>query len=441
MDPNDPTAIRFGVHGYFRAPFRMSWRRRNQSTPEEGKYDLRTPWLVDDDYFRSGFAYTPVNESDWAELYLQAGNKYFTGTVTLMGSLFSDAARPFIDRQWGISQGYVTFRHAMEVGGHDLRLRVKGGAFWDRFGWLEKYDTYIFGRTHQMGEQVRADYDLGKLNLFALHGFGTHLEAIDANQGLSLLNYFRIGASWDKTVEGSFYYLRTWTQDKRQLKELTDANMRVVGVDARVTHPLAGRLYAGTSLLDAKASTFLSPAIEVMHSWGGRGVTENYFGTEKSENGTGSLWNVSLQYDYSLANLLKKLEPGSRPLMGGDVVASLFGVYTFAQSKQADPNPAVNRDDRKYFKWGGEIAWWATHWLGLSVRYDRVVMDVDDDPNSFRILSPRLSFRTHWMSDAMIYLQWSRYMYEDRIKLRPGQVALETQPDDNVIKIQAQMSF
>jgi hypothetical protein len=49
--------------------------------------------------------------------------------------------------------------------------------------------------------------------------------------------------------------------------------------------------------------------------------------------------------------------------------------------------------------------------------------------------------RTHWIADGEIFLQWSFYSYGARVQLRPGQVALETQPDSNAFKIQAQLVF
>src|SRR5262249_43213158 len=104
--------LRFALHGYFRAPLRITRAARpaGSTQPNEGEYSYRTPYLVDDDYFRSGFAYTPVNESDWAELYFSVGNEKVTATFGLQGTLFSDAARPIIDRQPGIAQGWLTYR-------------------------------------------------------------------------------------------------------------------------------------------------------------------------------------------------------------------------------------------------------------------------------------------------------------------------------------------
>lgn len=439
---DDKRGLRFALHGYFRAPMRITKAVRAAPKPGEGEYNWRTPYLIDDDYFRSGFAYTPVNESDWSELYLSVGNDRLTATFGLQGTLFSDAARPIIDRQLGIAQGWLTYRAPLDfVPFFKARLRVKGGAFWERFGHLPKYDTYIFARLHQMGENVRLELERDKTTLWLQHGVGTHLEDIAANQGLTLVNYLSAGASYDRTIEVGGYIFDSQARDKRPLKELTDASISIVGLDVRADTHWAGRFYGATSYISAEQAQWQSPAIETMHSFGGRGLTENYFGTERSENGTGSLWNVGFQYDLSLAETLKQAS-GSSPLpWGGDVTASLFGLYSFIQSKQQSPDPLINRDDRKSFKWGAEAGWRITDWVGFSTRYDRVVLDVGDSANSFRILSPRLAFYTSLITREMLYIQYSRYMYNERIRLRPGQVQLENLPDDHVLKIQAQMTF
>jgi hypothetical protein len=439
--------LQLAMHGYFRAPMRLSWVRRAEGTtkPNEGNYNYRTPFLVDDDYYRSGFAYTPVNESDYAEVYMMVGNEKLTAAIAFMGSLYSDAARPILDRQSGISQGWLRYRwEPYKSGGFALRVNLKGGAFWDRFGHLPRYDTYIFGRTHQMGEQVRVEADVGGTTFHVLHGLGTHLEAIDANQGLTLLNYVNLGARYGQLVEGGFYFLESVARDKRQLKELTDSELGVVGADVRADTRYGGRLYLATSYVRADQATFAAPAIEVMHSYGGRGITENYLGTQKSDNGTGSLSNFGFQWDLSVTGLVRGWLGPQHPQVlpwGGDVTASVFGLYTFQQSKQSDPDPRVNKDDRKMWKYGAELGYRVTSWIGASFRYDRVVLDVDDSANTFRILSPRLSLYTSLLTQETIFVQYSRYLYNERIRLRPGQVQLESIPDDNVLKIQAQIVF
>jgi hypothetical protein len=443
---DEKRGIRFAFHGYFRAPMRITKvpRAAGTTAPHEGESNWRTPYLIDDDYFRSGFAYTPVNETDWSELYLSVGNEKLTATVQLAGTLFSDAARPIIDRQLGVAQGWLTYRSVLGFVPFfdETRLRVKAGAFWERFGHLPKYDTYIFGRIHQMGENVRLELDKDKTTFWLQHGVGTHLEDVAANQGLTLLHYASVGASYDRTIEIGGYVFDSQSQDKKPLKEITDADVSVVGTDVRADTHYAGRVYAATSYVSAERATYQSPTIEVMHSFGGRGLTENYFGTESSENGTGSLWNVGLQYDVSFADTYRQWTEKSSPIpWGGDVTASLFGVYSFIQSKQRSPDPLIDRDDHKAFKWGADAGWRFTEWGAVSMRYDRVVLDVDDSANSFRILSPRLAFFTSFLTREMIYVQYSRYAYNQRIRLRPGQVQLESFPDDHVFKIQAQIVF
>lgn len=441
VDPASPHSIRFALHGYFRAPLRIGWQKRDDvKSPDEATTNLRTPRLVDDDYARSGFLYTRNAEQDFTELYLMAGNDFLTGTVALEGSLYSDAASVVADRQLGISKGYLTFRHAFAFGeSAKLRLKIKGGAFSDRFGWQEKYDTYLFGRTHQMGEQVRAELDVGKFTFSVLDGFGAHLDNIKNNQGLSLLHYLRLSASYDKVADLSFYYLRTWTQDKQPLQDVApDGSMRVMGVEARVDTGAFGRVTIGLSGVSQAQGHYLADSVEVMHSMGGRGLEQNYIGAGLSQ-GTGSLLNLGFQYDFSAKALLKKLA-GTSPLGEADATLSVFGMYSKISATDTDPDPLVNKDGVQKFKWGAELALWPVSFLGASVRYDRVIADIHDDPSSFRVISPRLTLRTHWIADAQLFAQWSHYMYGERIQLRTSVNGVFA-PDPDMFKIQAQLSF
>lgn len=429
--------------GYFRAPLRLSYRSRGDAVMEgEAANNIHTPWLIDDDYFRSGFLYTRLQESDWSELYLSVGNQHLEGKVALMGSMYSDWARPLIDRQWGIAQGYLTYHYKALGPRLNFRMHVRAGAFWDRFGWLENYDTYVFGRTHQMGGQVRLEFELTgpKITIWLLQGVGAHLDAIESNQGLTLLNYVHAGVDIRKIAQVGFYFLDTLSNDRRQLKELKDANLRVVGLDGRLNTWL-GLFYLAGSVLSASQAQYMSPVIEVMHSWGGRGLTENYLGIEKSD-GTGSLWSLAGEYTFSTRAVLTRFRPEKLSfLRSGDLQLKLFGLTAYTLSKQVDPDPAVNRDGRLGYKWGTELLYQPLSFLFFSLRYDRIIPDVQDDASAFRILTPKIGVTVNWLLGAQVFIQYSRYFYGDRVRLRPGQVALETLPDDNALKLQAQISF
>ncbi|MBI5537657.1 MAG: hypothetical protein HY898_33345 [Deltaproteobacteria bacterium] len=439
--------LRFALHGYFRAPMRFSrvHRAAGTTTSEEGEYNYRTPFLVDDDYYKSGFLYLPINERAWNETYLSVGNERMTATVGLASTQFSDAETPTIDKQFGIAQGWLTYRYKIVEG---LGLRVKGGAFWDRFGYLPKYDTYIFGRTHQVGGQARLEFQTGPFTFWVLDGVGTHGEDIASKHGLTMVHYAHGGVSYDRTVEVGVYYLNASTKDKRQFQDITDSDMTVLGVDARVS-TLLGKGYVAYSSIDANRVLYLSPALEVMHSYGRR-IMDNYLGTDaKTNGGMGFLKNLAFQYDFSVANLYRGLmKTKASPLpWGGDITASVFGMLTKVQSDQptdwstTDTIRDTRRDGVSKWKWGTEGGWRATEWAGIFLRYDHVVPDQDDSATTFRVISPRIALFTHFLTQEMIFVQFSRYWYKQAVQLRQGEIQGERYPDEKVFKLQAQITY
>jgi hypothetical protein len=68
-----------------------------------------------------------------------------------------------------------------------------------------------------------------------------------------------------------------------------------------------------------------------------------------------------------------------------------------------------------------------------------VILDVYDSQDSFRVLSPKLSFPLDDWGE--LFFQYSHYWYGDKIQLRPGQVPLETMPDSDVFKLQANVRW
>jgi hypothetical protein len=433
----------FGValHGYFRAPFRFSRVEREAEDVGEGesKHNYRTPFLLDDDYYVSGFSYLPVNQRPWNETYLSVGNERLTATVGLMSAQFSDSEAEDYSSQFGVAQGWLTYRFRPADW---MKVQVKGGSFWDRFGYLPKYDTYIFGRTHQVGAQAKVEVETGPLTFWVLDGVGGHTESIKSKQGLTMLHYAQAGVSYDRMVELGLYYLHAQSRDKRSMQDIEDGSMGVMGVDLRLHTPVA-KLYAAFSSISADKVLYLAPALEVMHSYG-RLLMDNYLGTEQgSEKGTGGLKNYAFQLDFSVADSYRGFtQSKSSPLpWNGDIVASAFGVMTQVDSKQVSEDPFENKDGITKWKWGFEGGWRATEWAGVFLRYDRVIPDVNDSASSFRVLSPRVALFTHFLSQEQIYFQYSNYAYKERVRLRPGQVANEEFPDEDVFKIQAEISY
>jgi len=189
-------------------------------------------------------------------------------------------------------------------------------------------------------------------------------------------------------------------------------------------YPVAswGPLYVAMARYDADNALFLAPAVELLHSSGGRGLTENFLGLTSSNNGTGSLWVGALDWPAMFTRRI-----GLR----------VFGMTTYVTSDQMSPMPSVNKNDRVYLKWGVEpIYVIRVGALVASVRFDRVILDMSDQENSFRAVSPRLRFPLATWGSLLV--QYSHYFYGDKVQLRPGQVPLETKPDTDAFKVQAE---
>ena len=90
------------------------------------------------------------------------------------------------------------------------------------------------------------------------------------------------------------------------------------------------------------------------------------------------------------------------------------------------------------------------------LRYDLVNYDLDHPGYIFAAITPRVIFSSHFLSSERIYLQYSRYMYGDKMVLNgtwpwgaplvagatssSGPVCGQT-PDENVVKLQAEIAF
>jgi hypothetical protein len=399
----DVRDVRFELHGYARMPLAA------QTTPRE-------PFLVDNDYYLSGFGYTRLYEPDWSELFFSASKGNYKAEFGLFASLYSDYASPELENQLGIAQASVTAKHFLDV----EPLTVQLGMFWDRFGHIEPYDTYIFGRTHQGGLKVA--YDLpggGRVQT----GLGLHQANLRQNQGLTPIA--NVAASYPVgKVDVGAYVLRTWTRDVRQLSPIQNGTMWVAGADARAPLPGDhGDAYLAFAYYDMTKVLYLAPALEVMHSTGGRGMTENFLGLESSDDGTGHMYTVAADVPARINE-----ELGVRA----------FGTATWVRSNQVDTmDPAINRDRRMYLKWGVEPSYRVHRGVTLAARFDRVILDLYDAENSFRVLSPKLAFPLE--SWGELAFQYSHYWYGDKVHLRPGQVPLVTDPDTDVFKLQAQV--
>ena len=395
------SGVKLELHGYARMPL------TTQGT--------REPYLVDNDYYLSGFAYTRLYEPDWTELHFSASKGDYKVEFGMFASLYSDYAKADVADQLGIAQASVTANNFLDV----KRLSVQVGVFWDRYGYIEPYDTYAFGRTHQGGAKIAYAFASGTR---LQGGLGFHQADLQQNLGLTPLLHLAAVQPVGPVDVGA-YFVREWTRDHRQLSPIQDATMYVAGLDARYKLPHdRGSAYLAFGYYHMDKALYLAPALEVMHSTGGRGLTENFLGLDGSDDGTGHMYTLA-------TDTTIKIDPRS--------ALRVFGMGTWVRSPQVDEmDPLKNKDRRLYFKWGVEPSYLVLPKLRVSARFDRVILDVYDSENSFRVLSPKVSFPLDGWGE--LFVQYSHYWYGDKVQLRSGQVPLETMPDSDVFKVQAQ---
>ena len=416
----------FGFHGYVRMPVRWV----DSPTGERG------PYLVDDHYTESGFAYLPVNETEWAELALSAEK----GRTRVVAGLF---AAEFSDWAEQPSKGHSTpatvfAEHTWETAPVVVRLRA--GMFWERMGYLDAYDTYVFGRTHVGGASLHVDVlDVA----YVRGGFGAH--ARTQVRGFSPVTWAVVGGDlgW---VDLGLYYVHTATDDDDDQFDdsFQNGELSVLGAELKLAVPYVGKLHGAFAFYDAQKTEFIGESVELLHSAGGNNLRQNFLGN--LENGTGEIQVTAFDLTWQPKRTVAAFAPDAAAHLAG-LDVRLFGMSAHVATPHERKEPSDEfKNDRVYFKWGGELVYRAVP-LGLSepfvaLRYDRVLMDADHESVAFRVLTPRVGVTPTDGFD--VFLAYSNYAYGDNLKPRRdvlNRVGEDTRPDEHVVKLQAEASW
>jgi hypothetical protein len=441
---------KFEFHGYIRAPMRVGLGKRENPGPGQSTTTLHSPVIPDDQYL--SWQSSPHNKTDWAELYLSLGTSWAKGTVSIQGYNFAEAAYSNPNTQLGIADGYVDL--TPDLGYENVRLAWRVGAFSNKYGSAGKYDageydTYMFGRTHNMGEALHVDFDIDEQNsVYLEHGIGAKKPDPSQfnNTRFTMLHHAHIGFKHTEDIQFSAHYLHSWTQEEDRnidpggaltnpgtsISNVPDGKLWVAGLDARFDFGAAGYFYGAYSHVGMKDAITVGRAIEVIHASGGGefglGMVDNYLGPScvsvggvathqyypVGNDGTCSMGNGSVdtllgQYELSWANF-SQLSSGGQKFWGDgqDAKLVLYGMYNKVKSDYA-ANDGIHK-----LKFGADLSAAILPWLTAAVRFDRLQPNSRVPEQSFAILSPRLVFKSKWVTREAITLQYSRYLYNQR---------------------------
>jgi hypothetical protein len=472
-------------HGYFRVPFRVSLGSRpapravpdaNQSEPDtsdvapgQSRTTLHAPVIPDGQSL--SWQSTAHNRSDWSELFFGIGNSWAKATVGLQGYNFTDASFNDPKTQYGIGQAFVTI--TPDLGYENLRFSLKVGASQDRYGAAGKYDageydTYLFGRTHVIGETLRAEYDLDEAwTLWAEQGLGGKRPDPSSfnNARFTMLAHAHAGLQRGRDLQFSAHLLYSWAQEEDRpydvSKEKTkfassvvdfpDGRLWVAGADVRADLGAWGYLYAGYSHIGARNALVVGRTVDVVHASGGGeyqlGVVDNYFGpscraafadpaagpTERlgglagpgpvpapvgCSAGTGSVDTVLGQYEFSLTNFSQMSEEGGARFWGegADLKLVLYGMLSRVTSDYRPTDKTIWGPTDGIFKvkYGADVQYHATPSVTAALRFDRLQPNSEVPEQSFAVFSPRLVFSSSWVTREQLTFQYSRYLYNRR---------------------------
>jgi hypothetical protein len=465
------------VHGYFRAPMAMGISSRpnpdNQDGPSSQQVSYGPNRTVDSSYY--SFAYTRLQEQDWAEVFIHAKKKHVDAAVGWMGYWYQSAGFRNPDASWVPGMAYITLDTDFELAGVKPNVALTMGAWWPSYGAFPKYDTYTLGRFRQIGEQVKLTAPLSQdLTLALVEGFGSSRDGsfnngapplYGAQTGLDLLTWAHVQLTYQKYLDVGAHYNVEWTSDPNlaQNSMLGDksytvvkaAHLTTLGAELTVTVPSAGRLWISPSYIHVRNGWALANGgTEVMHSQGGAGIAANYMaysGAPDDSTGSGSMFNLGFLYENTLSGI-----GGQQPGVLPEVTLNLFGLLTNA-SLDLPPGSALTQDSIKQMKLGADVTVQALSWLSLMLRYDTVNYDLDRGAYVYAAITPRVSLASHYLSGERIFIQYTRYIYGDDMDLnatwpwgtplvagsnvlQQGPYSGKT-PDENVVKLQADIAF
>jgi hypothetical protein len=464
--------------GYFRAPLAIGIAPRRSPDDPDGPAKMQLSYgpnrTVDANYY--SFAYTRLQEQDWAEVFVHAETKHLHAAVGAMGYWFQAAGFRNNDAAWTPGLAYLTLDTDFEVAGLKPNVALTSGAWWPKFGEFAKYDTYTLGRFRHLGEQLRLTVPVNAMiKLSLVQGFGSARDGssnilapppYQATVGLILLHYEHVELSIGKYVDVALHYNSEWTRDAnlyqstvvgRSYTNASQAYLTTIGGEATVSAPVVGSLWISPSYIRIRNGWALGEAgTEVMHSLSGEGLATNYLawsGSLTDSTGSGSMINFGFLYENTLSGIQGKPRGSVTP----EVTLNVFGLFTDI-TLDLPEGSVITQDRMGQFKYGADVEVQPLDWLSLMLRWDEVNYNLGDHPGYvFSAITPRVTFSTHFLAGESIYIQYSRYHYGDEMTLAgkwpwgtplvagsdivQGGTYAGHKPDMDVVKLQATVVF
>lgn len=471
----------FRMAGYVRAPLRIGFGPRNDGTSGT---ELHTPPRIVG--LSSGkWDYIGLAPNPSASLYLTYGNPLVSANVIFSSNTLSDGGYMNLDHTGGINQAYITLKYpdlfgtaggvALTAGGFSIRYGNAG----PRGTSSGHYGTYLFGRTHVVGETLSANVDLTPdLQLIVEDGLGAKLEEVPfmfntldrvssdptersfpaggppANDflpsngkgppGSDFLHHAHAGVIYEDWLRFNVHYLTSWTPNDNSVilaRNSPEGRVTVTGAELHIDDDVLGNGFIGYSHLKGENLEAVADALQVVHGSDGRGIKEDYFGGKDRllnytpNNSWGTVDTVLFEYLNGIGSFVE------HPLGMRDIKFSIYSMLSHARSPIRNHDDPLQQDiDQNMLKYGAELEFILPRYVAIGFRADRVMPNVDDTSDAYTALSPRVIVYSRPKSREYIVIDYTHFILGP--KAYPGSpfsTLLKADPD--MIMVAAIMSF
>ena len=475
----------FKFHGFFRGPMRLS-----MDTEAGRGVQFHAPPVTPDLNYTT-WSYTNNNPGPWAEMILQYGNNRAIMTAAIASYNITSGGWRELQDQLGIDRAFLTLNFP-DAFGDVGKMTWNVGVFSDRYGAMGKYDggaydTYMMGRTRIAGATGTFDFDiLDDFRIVEELGAGAKMDVQQwqiwpytswqpypgyEQMGTTLLVHEHAGLVIANMLTITSHVLYTWTKDAMRTdmndqaafpqhfpsanyvsppgltdpkKAARDGSMLILGEDFRLDGGWLGTGYLGVSAIKTTNVGVLADSVEVMHSQGGWQYAANYTG----KTGDGWVTSIGAQYTFSLAAVLAR--PQAWWGQGWDFTLQLFGMLNHISGVDSLDETYVSAQGKTKLKTGAQWLYTPLPFMSVGERTDWVQPNMSDNTHSFWVWSPRLIFRTEFVTHEQVTIQYQYYSYGSWYTSNPvgslpypygqaGNLWVPLQPDRHTFTIAASM--
>jgi hypothetical protein len=476
--PVSGSELRFEFHGYLATALRMGIGKRDTVYEGQQRTTLHADPIVPGGAY-GWLDHTNIVPRPWSQLAFQYGNDTVRGTAILgtwsLGRARDATGYAQTGAQIWLNDAFLVYTPNLAPFG----LALTAGVYNDQYGQMARYSNGqygvpLMGSIRGMGVKAALQIPIqGGIDMTVEGGFKGGLDrvpvgiAIDSTtnfprpeEGSTYAAHGHVAMTWNN-VTLALHDVHSWSQDDvytppddpltvvDESSTRPDGSLDIVGVDVRADLARFGHAYLGASKVTGKDTLSVSNLVQVLDSAGGRDFMERFWGF--GSGGNSELTLVGGEYTLSLATLSR--HPEDLRGVGPDFTLTLFGLYAHSSggcdqfSLRVDGTECVpggidGEFDVHALKYGVEGIYGFSQHALATLRIDHVHPNLDRDGPTFAAITPRLIFRSDWITRENVGIQYTGFLFGDDVAINGDSRLVNTNsqnPDRHLVALFATM--